>query len=274
MHNRYRAFTLIELLVVIAIIAILAAILFPVFAQAKLAAKKASDLSNMKQISTAIQIYLGDFDDSYMRLEQGDFSNWPTSMPDWSSAVVLGPYTKNVEILRCPVDSFGPTNNAAFYGLPANRPPEPISYLPNAITDFGGWTAWGIANPKGIMTIPTEWTGIQSSSTTSTEVSSPADVILLANGNYEYYDKGYGCGVYLNNEVDYCVVFPGVYGDWLPTGIRLATPNSPNTFWAAMYNSWRKFNGGANYAFCDGHAKFMRPDQVDNAKSWLVNPGS
>ncbi len=35
-----QAFTLIELLVVIAIIAILAAILFPVFAQAKAAAKK------------------------------------------------------------------------------------------------------------------------------------------------------------------------------------------------------------------------------------------
>ena len=45
-----RAFTLIELLVVIAIIAILAAILFPVFAQAKLAAKKTTSISNMKQI--------------------------------------------------------------------------------------------------------------------------------------------------------------------------------------------------------------------------------
>jgi len=46
-----RAFTLIELLVVIAIIAILAAILFPVFAQAKAAAKKSSDLSNHKQLA-------------------------------------------------------------------------------------------------------------------------------------------------------------------------------------------------------------------------------
>lgn len=60
-----RAFTLIELLVVIAIIAILAAILFPVFAQAKLAAKKTQGLSSVKQIGTSTQIYLGDFDDVY-----------------------------------------------------------------------------------------------------------------------------------------------------------------------------------------------------------------
>jgi len=62
---KYRAFTLIELLVVIAIIAILAAILFPVFAQAKLQAKKASSLSNLKQVGTACQMYLNDYDDVY-----------------------------------------------------------------------------------------------------------------------------------------------------------------------------------------------------------------
>jgi prepilin-type N-terminal cleavage/methylation domain-containing protein len=60
-----RAFTLIELLVVIAIIAILAAILFPVFAQAKEAAKKTATISNYKQTGTATQIYLGDADDTY-----------------------------------------------------------------------------------------------------------------------------------------------------------------------------------------------------------------
>jgi len=60
-----KAFTLIELLVVIAIIAILAAILFPVFAQAKTAAKKAVSLSNQKQIGLAIIMYAGDYDDMY-----------------------------------------------------------------------------------------------------------------------------------------------------------------------------------------------------------------
>lgn len=58
-----KAFTLIELLVVIAIIAILAAILFPVFAQAKLAAKKTKSLSNCKQLGTALQMYVTDYDD-------------------------------------------------------------------------------------------------------------------------------------------------------------------------------------------------------------------
>ena len=51
---RARGFTLIELLVVIAIIAILAAILFPVFAQAREAARKSACLSNLKQIGTAM----------------------------------------------------------------------------------------------------------------------------------------------------------------------------------------------------------------------------
>jgi prepilin-type N-terminal cleavage/methylation domain-containing protein/prepilin-type processing-associated H-X9-DG protein len=61
------AFTLIELLVVIAIIAILAAILFPVFAQAKAAAKQTANLNQMKQLATAVQIYAADYDDTIMQ---------------------------------------------------------------------------------------------------------------------------------------------------------------------------------------------------------------
>jgi len=85
-----RAFTLIELLVVIAIIAILAAILFPVFAQAKLAAKKIRVLSQMKQLGTAVTLYASDADDYFvpasMRGGAGDPIVWPP--------LVL-PYTKS-----------------------------------------------------------------------------------------------------------------------------------------------------------------------------------
>lgn len=68
-RNIQRGFTLIELLVVIAIIAILAAILFPVFAQAKAAAKKASAISGQKQIGSSIMMYMNDSDDVFPRSE-------------------------------------------------------------------------------------------------------------------------------------------------------------------------------------------------------------
>jgi prepilin-type N-terminal cleavage/methylation domain-containing protein/prepilin-type processing-associated H-X9-DG protein len=86
-------FTLIELLVVIAIIAILAAILFPVFARAKMAAKKTADLSNFKQIGTAFQIYASDWDD---RTVDTDHENGY----DWFDP--LYPFVKNREVFRSP----------------------------------------------------------------------------------------------------------------------------------------------------------------------------
>src|SRR5262245_32435034 len=59
---RRNAFTLIELLVVIAIIALLAALLFPVFAQARDKARQAACFSNLKQIGSALEMYVQDYD--------------------------------------------------------------------------------------------------------------------------------------------------------------------------------------------------------------------
>lgn len=64
------AFTLIELLVVISIIAILAAILFPVFAQAKNAARGVVCISNMKQVGLASLLYVSDYDDIWYPAEK------------------------------------------------------------------------------------------------------------------------------------------------------------------------------------------------------------
>lgn len=94
MKSRSLAFTLIELLVVIAIIAILAAILFPVFAQAKLAAKKTSTLSNMKQLGTSINIYIADFDDMYPEAVQGGCEGLANPVNRLWSALIY-PYVKN-----------------------------------------------------------------------------------------------------------------------------------------------------------------------------------
>jgi prepilin-type N-terminal cleavage/methylation domain-containing protein len=88
MSRNNKAFTLIELLVVIAIIAILAAILFPVFAQAKVAAKKASDLSNVKQTTLASIMYSNDSDDVFVANGEGLADQFATD--DWQT---MTPYT-------------------------------------------------------------------------------------------------------------------------------------------------------------------------------------
>ncbi|RYG46755.1 prepilin-type N-terminal cleavage/methylation domain-containing protein [bacterium] len=95
MRTSNRAFTLIELLVVIAIIAILAAILFPVFAQAKTAAKRTSDLSNVKQIALGVTMYMGDVDDvvPLNRIVENGADWWTPRVKTWKDGAIG--YIKN-----------------------------------------------------------------------------------------------------------------------------------------------------------------------------------
>ena len=107
--SRWRAFTLIELLVVIAIIAILAAILFPVFARARENARRASCMSNLKQIGLGIMQYTQDYDE---HLPAGFLSYAGAVYPDGSThteswRVAIFPYVKSVQVFNCPsADSF------------------------------------------------------------------------------------------------------------------------------------------------------------------------
>lgn len=128
-RGKTRGFTLIELLVVIAIIAILAAILFPVFARAREAARKASCQSNLKQIVLGLKMYMDDYDhripSAKIRVatpadaDETAFSTVIGAFPPPSNfnpagaatiGTALASYVKSRDMFFCPSDS---TNTGA-----------------------------------------------------------------------------------------------------------------------------------------------------------------
>ncbi|MEN6303301.1 MAG: DUF1559 domain-containing protein [Armatimonadia bacterium] len=113
--SRRRGFTLIELLVVIAIIAVLAAILFPVFARARERARSIRCVSNLKQLGSAIRMYMDDYDGYFPWAVDPADKNLPqiwNGFPQWQSWIaymplmhqVVDPYVKNREVWHCPSD--------------------------------------------------------------------------------------------------------------------------------------------------------------------------
>jgi prepilin-type N-terminal cleavage/methylation domain-containing protein len=290
MQQSTKAFTLIELLVVIAIIAILAAILFPVFAQAKLAAKKAADLSNIKQIGTAVAIYLNDSDDTYFFADTYPANGTYGDMYRWSSANVIGPYTKNTQILLSPLDSpYTPDFSGGWsYMTPtAPRVAYPLSYMANAlstdlvganspyfpanVTDYRGPIAPGTYSDRGASGDTPNTAAVS-----STEASNPSNLIVFTGGAIDAENDAY-CGSTHNNTETY----DGCFGDGdLFWGWDAANYASGTYFGGAdpiAFKVWRKASNQSNFSFADTHAKSLAPGALLlgpfqlNPRYFLVN---
>jgi prepilin-type N-terminal cleavage/methylation domain-containing protein/prepilin-type processing-associated H-X9-DG protein len=149
LKKKRSGFTLIELLVVIAIIAILAAILFPVFAKAREAARQSSCLNNQKQLGTAMMMYVQDYDEVYPAMFWAG-SQWnpnfgtPAGQPNYWG-YELSTYIKNNQVFRCP--SRKDVNTSYIYNLflqqksmAAVDAPASVAALADSTAD--GW--WGI----------------------------------------------------------------------------------------------------------------------------------
>ncbi|RYG75354.1 DUF1559 domain-containing protein [bacterium] len=108
-----KGFTLIELLVVIAIIAILAAILFPVFGRARENARRSSCQSNLKQIALGAKQYVQDYDEKYPQVVLG--TDGAPATPDLNRgwAAQLQPYLKSTQIFQCPSETISGNANPA-----------------------------------------------------------------------------------------------------------------------------------------------------------------
>lgn len=183
--NMRKAFTLIELLVVIAIIAILAAILFPVFAQAKMAAKKTQSLTNLKQMTIATLMYVGDYDDlcplgvtaykpsnkytadffypvPYTKFSYGtsgvDVDKREAAATSAFNAIL--PYSKNDQIFQCPGANRKRTQNFTLDPAANNAPdtlPKGLPYI--SYTYNGLLQSWSTTAISSVAELPVWWHG-------------------------------------------------------------------------------------------------------------------
>ena len=234
-------FTLIELLVVIAIIAILAAILFPVFAQAKKAAKKTVDLSNMKQTDLANLIYSNDSDD--LAPSNGEGLS-PSST--WTAWTPLEPWTGDT---GAPFAPYGDGYSA------------PLGFLdPQAVQNWGQETHPYIKSID-MLTSP-------SAQNDADPNMAPVAHPLGTAGKTSYVANGCQSGKSMTS-----ISKPGQLIVFQPraTTVREAISmprlngfsdgttkaNDSDDIWLGF-----NYDKGANYAYGDGHAKFKMRSAV------------
>ncbi len=227
-------FTLIELLVVIAIVAILAELLVPVFMQAREQVRGYVCMSNLRQIGMASMLYHQDYDEMYasVSLQPGAW------LPD-----VHQPYLSKWAIWRCPSD-------------------------PNALTWDGVWNSPSfrmrtsyIWNAYVFQGDPTTWTrGISAAS-----IPTPTTLVVWAEG---YANAGWvNDAAPLSDPDPQDAYIHNAYGDSLN-----AMPHDPTAVACPISHSEHldiQHNGGGNYAFADGHSKWLRPSAFKVADLYL-----
>ena len=251
---RSHAFTLIELLVVIAIIAILAAILFPVFAQSRAAARKAACMSNEKQIATSVLMYFQDFDERCPRAVNNSSTSSHLKIQDANGAPLLPtlagdnailngdaasarpvgflyPYVKNEAVWRCPQDA--------------------IIYDPKVFNNNG---SLGIANATSYhLSIFLTGSRVDGYNEITSGDGRPVAAIPITAQTILARDGDASDGTNIENQPVGANPNVGVGGSLV--GEQLYTRHSDHT--QAI-----RHNGIGNYIMLDGHVKTLAPDGV------------
>lgn len=242
-----KGFTLIELLVVIAIIAILAAILFPVFGRARENARRSSCQSNEKQILLGFKQYTQDYDEKFPQAVTNVGGPAGTSTGSgWGESIQ--PYLKSTQIYQCPSE----TNTGAVSGTT-------------------GYSDYWYNGAIGQTTVTYDAAGTQSGTTVAdgavttsgvseASLNNSASTVLLGDGEGSTVTTGSN-SIAKNKGLGGYFIYP-------------ATGTVP---WVATLSgviaSDRRHLDGSNYAFADGHVKWLLPTKIKNIGG-TVNTGN
>jgi len=255
-----KAFTLIELLVVIAIIAILAAILFPVFAQAKVAAKNASSLSNVKQTTLAAIMYEGDYDDMIV------MACWMPASGAWQTwGRVIQPYMKNTNIMYSPLG--GP--HAVSSWMTIFTTPN-LDWIGNwqYFFQYGMNATWlnpanGQCNNIGVNS------NLFGPPISATSLNQPASTVFFTDSGQDAPQQNVG---------SYTVFAPGSMqapdvcaydgDDWGPNPAFYFGGITGSTTVTQAGAVYPRAPGGANIGFVDGHTKGLQLGSLAAGTNW------
>lgn len=260
-----KGFTLIELLVVIAIIAVLAAILFPVFAQAKTAAKQTVFLSDQNQVGLALTMYLNDWDDCYPEEHPSDAN---PAVDDADAQLEGTDYGSPLYDILPYFATNNPEQAAPLY--PSNLNPayapvysEPVYYNPNDPDPHGKTLLLSDGD------CPNYTNGLPNGSDSGVPPPNPGFVTSIVLNAYYLFGMNQSQvteparSAYINerNNND-CDVH---YHPWLgevgdnngnPYAVDL-TSGQPNDLGVPVFAiASTRFAGGSTATYCDGHAKW------------------
>jgi len=242
-----KAFTLIELLVVIAIIAILAAILFPVFAQAKVAAKKTGAISNAKQLGLGQIMYMNDYDDTFVLYFSGVVYSPTGGFAGTTSPSIYWPETISPYVQKANHEAgFAQAMIQDLSGIFVD-PIKGYSKQDNT-WQYGNITSWGMSDDIVSWYAP-HTVNANYYSVNASAVTAPAGTAMMVE-TWDYYSP--------NHNLPGCALARSYFDN------NTSTINGAMRFLDSPYNaSYKKTtrlqepdpNGFNVTAFADGHAK-------------------